>query len=506
MGKEVVVIGGGINGLVASYYLQDAGFKVLVLEKKVQVGGACVAETVAMGDKKYTYPLGATVLGSMQRFVFEETGLVKRLETYLPKHPSIVSFQDLDQSAYLYRDPDLLETEFRDKWREFGDLKGYLQDKSRVVSYLQKNYRSATPPSLQTAEEALGKQTVDMWIKGKAADLLNHYFTSDYTKIIAGLPVVESGSVSINLPYSAFNIALVSSGGVFGGFWGYVKGGLWQIPIILDQINQEEGVQTLTQTDVKEAIPDKKQVLYERLGHLNSITADAIIFATDPLTAAKLVRDEKITERILSMQLLGTSGKLLQIFRRPVDWKNTGLGYDYDTALRFFINSSSLEEFDTKTLSVTQKEKFTPHQFQVYPDGAAQNRLGLNLSYDYLAVFFKDLALSISPAEKEQIHRSVNATMLSHIKNPEDLVFSKLLLPQNLRDIFYFPQGNIDHTQLTQGQNFSDRTFSQDPKRTFYQFGDHRDIYYCGAGAYPGGSVAGTAGYICAKELIRNHR
>ena len=33
---------------------------------------------------------------------------------------------------------------------------------------------------------------------------------------------------------------------------------------------------------------------------------------------------------------------------------------------------------------------------------------------------------------------------------------------------------------------------------------DLKDVYYCGAGSFPCGSVAGTAGYMCSKQLIRN--
>lgn len=62
--------------------------------------------------------------------------------------------------------------------------------------------------------------------------------------------------------------------------------------------------------------------------------------------------------------------------------------------------------------------------------------------------------------------------------------------------------GNIDHVELSHGQTFFSRTYSPDPERSFYQFGDYPNVFYCGAGTYPCGSVAGTPGYMCAKQII----
>jgi len=42
--RDIVVIGGGHNGLVTAFYLAKAGFKPLVLERRNQVGGAAVTE------------------------------------------------------------------------------------------------------------------------------------------------------------------------------------------------------------------------------------------------------------------------------------------------------------------------------------------------------------------------------------------------------------------------------------------------------------------------------
>src|SRR5215475_10572933 len=47
--RDVVIIGGGHNGLVTAFYLAKAGFKPLVLERRAQVGGAAVTEEFSPG-------------------------------------------------------------------------------------------------------------------------------------------------------------------------------------------------------------------------------------------------------------------------------------------------------------------------------------------------------------------------------------------------------------------------------------------------------------------------
>ena len=48
---DCIVIGAGHNGLVCSNYLAQKGWKVLVIEKRHVVGGACVTEEIAPGYK-----------------------------------------------------------------------------------------------------------------------------------------------------------------------------------------------------------------------------------------------------------------------------------------------------------------------------------------------------------------------------------------------------------------------------------------------------------------------
>ena len=69
----------------------------------------------------------------------------------------------------------------------------------------------------------------------KLKNLLDHYFTSDKTKIYMGMTCIESGASSIHNKGTAFTIPLMDSGSIFDGYWGYVKGGIWKI---IDEISE----------------------------------------------------------------------------------------------------------------------------------------------------------------------------------------------------------------------------------------------------------------------------
>src|SRR6476661_751947 len=142
----VVVVGAGINGLVAAHYLRRADHTVTVLDRADRAGGACVSATATVDGLTQSYALGASVLGLMPDFIFRETGLAGRLDTFVPSHAKRVYFPDPKASAWIYRDPIRLQDELRAKWGEAGDVEGFRRDEARVVAYLQAGYRSATPP------------------------------------------------------------------------------------------------------------------------------------------------------------------------------------------------------------------------------------------------------------------------------------------------------------------------------------------------------------------------
>jgi phytoene dehydrogenase-like protein len=502
--QNITVIGAGINGLVAANYLVRAGHQVTLLERNDRVGGACVSETAEVDGIQQDYPLGATVLGLMQDYVWQETGLADRLQIRAAGKPDLVFFPGAEQPTRTYQDTSRLQQEFADKWGERGDLTAFNADQDRVVRFLQAGYRAGRPPSVEETVADLGADLTALWITGSASNLLDHYLTSDRTKIFNAMNVTESGPVSLSEPYSAFIIPMMSSGSVFGGHYGYVRGGIWQVTRELGRINQELGVDLVLSCTVREVDTKTGMVRYENSSGAHTLHSDHLVLATDPQTAARLSGDSALVQHTHTERVLGTAGKLNLMFRNPVRWKHGGEDPESDSVFRYFFAVDTVADFEAATLAVLDGEEFAPGYFQVYCEGAGMRHLGLDEPYDRLTVFFKNLALGKTGEQLAGVEAEVKQIILSFIANPEDCVWTRLLTPRDLQQTFGFPGGNIEHTMLVAGQSYFDRQYADDANRRFYQFGEFENVSICGSSTYPCGSVAGTPGYMCVSELLRH--
>lgn len=506
MQERIGIVGAGINGLVAANYLQRAGFAVTIIEKRDIIGGACKEDTVSFKGELFQYACGASVLGFMQDFVFEETDLSNRLSTVTPEHPEIVYFENEKTHCVLHGDSSRRAQEVLEKWGELGDVEKFDNDLARVVEFLRDGFKSAQVPTLELAEEVLGKEMTALWITGSARALIDHYFTSESMRIFYAIDVVESGPVSLDSPYSAFSVALMASGTVFNGQWGFVRGRIWRLPQELEKINRGLGVKVLTSAQVLRVDAEPPLIVYlDRDGNEQLLECDRIIFASDPVTAAKLANQPQLIKQSHSKAILGTSGKLVLFFKRPVVWQGQkdAVEYpDFDMAFKFIVCVSTVDEFDRASAQAEANEQdYVPTVLEIYCEGAAMRSFGDDCGYDVVSVFIKHCSFDRPGAELPEVQHRIEEQILAFVENREEFIGSVFLTPKDLQTRFDFPGGNIDHIELCDKQTYFARNWSPDPATNFYQFGESENILYCAAGSYPCGSIAGTPGYMCARQL-----
>src|SRR5437588_6181761 len=102
---DIIIVGAGHNGLVAAAYLARAGKRVLVLERRELVGGACVTEEVFPGFKVST---AAYVNSLLRPEIIRDLELKKFGFEMLPRNPS--SFTPFPDGRSLLMGPDAKQT------------------------------------------------------------------------------------------------------------------------------------------------------------------------------------------------------------------------------------------------------------------------------------------------------------------------------------------------------------------------------------------------------------
>src|ERR1700689_851781 len=104
--RDIVIIGGGHNGLITSFYLAKAGYKPLVIERNAQVGGAAVTDEFHPGFRCSTlaHTAGPILPSVVRDLQLEKHGL--RLITpdtcvtaLSPDGRALSLYQDEDKSA-----------------------------------------------------------------------------------------------------------------------------------------------------------------------------------------------------------------------------------------------------------------------------------------------------------------------------------------------------------------------------------------------------------------------
>jgi len=292
---DVVVVGGGHNGLCASAYIARAGLSVLVLERRPRIGGACTLEQ-PFDDKGFLVSPCAYLVGLLHPLVVEELGLRSRGFRVKLVDPHLwCPFED-GTSIALWDD----ETKSAEAVRELSssDVDGYLSY-CALFSRLREALRSGTrdawvgdAPDRDEIEALLGHdpEAIEVVFERSIADVVERHVADQRLRTaLHGQGIIgtfagprDSGTASIHLMHSSGTIDGRS------GAWGYVEGGMGRVSFAIADAASEAGAVIASGVDVSKIVPG----LGVELEGGELIRARAVVSNADPKSTLSMCDGE----------------------------------------------------------------------------------------------------------------------------------------------------------------------------------------------------------------------
>jgi len=528
--RDVVVVGGGHNGLVCAAYLAAAGLKVTVLERRDVVGGAAVTEEFHPGFRNSVAAYTVSLLNPK---------VIRDLD--LPRHGlaiverKLANFLPLDAARYLKIGAGKTEQEVaKFSPRDAARLANYAA-RLEVIADVLRDLVLETPPNVTAGSwldalpellrsARLGKriskldmpmrrELLDLFVKS-AGDYLDAWFESAPIKAAYGFDGIVGNYAS---PYSAGS-AYVLLHHVFGevngkkGAWGHAIGGMGAISQAMAKAAVERGVDIRVSSPVREVLVEAGRAVGVVTERGDAIRARSVVSNLNP----KLLYGSLIDPKALP-----------QDFRERIShWRCASGTFRMNVALSELpdftvLPGRSLAEHHASGIIMAPSLAYMDQAYLDAKAGGWSKRPIVEMlipstlddslapAGQHVASLFCQHVAPVLPngaswdAHREEVADVMIDLVNSHAPNFKASVLGRQIMsPLDLERTFGLIGGDIFHGALSLDQMFS--------ARPMLGHGDYRGplkgLYMCGSGTHPGGGVTGAPGHNAAREIIADFR
>ncbi len=530
---DVIVIGGGHNGLTCAAYLAKAGKKVLVLERRPLVGGATVTEEIFPGFK---FTVFSYVVSLLRPEIIRDLQLPKHGLTILPLESTVTPLPDGD---YILRDADHWATVRNLARFSPRDAETY-DEYSHEMYFMAKAVKpilSLTPPdptSLNPAEllplAKLGKHFLGMdadrlytFIKlmtMSSADFLDEWFETDPLKATMSASGIIGTFLGPRSPGTAYVLLHHYMGEIDGVFraWGFQKGGTGGVAEALASAARSFGAEIKTSAGVQAVITKNGKATGVALTNGDEYTADIVVSSLDPKrTFLDLIDQSLIPNQLIAdiqrFNIQGSSGKVNLALDALPDFSALRVPRGTDTpmrlraALKGAISISPSLDYMERAYDDAKYGNFSQRPYidiiipsMIDPDMAPPGKHVMSCFVQYAPY---KLADGEWDAEKrEAFGDAVINTIAEYAPNIRDIIIGRQVrTPKDIEDTTGLSQGNIFAGELSLSQLLFLR-----PAAGWAQYATPvRGYWQCGSGTHPGGGITGAPGRLAALEILKSN-
>jgi phytoene dehydrogenase-like protein len=508
---DVIVVGGGHNGLVAANYLGRAGKSVLVVERRGILGGACVTEEFFPGAK---FSSCAFIQAVLRPKVINDLELTSRfgLEMYAPDPQGFALFDDASH-ILLWQDVDKTMKQLEKIASD--DARGLLAFGQRLRRFgdLTASWTMASPPTrsemIKVFEDAGEEDLLNEFLFGSTRDLLTKYFTSAQIRgfyTFFGIVSIWGGP---STPGTGYLFGYHASGEFEGAFgrWAFPKGGMGSITAALERGALAHGVDILTEAPVAEILIETKQVRGVLLADGRKFSARTVMSNADPKrTLGKLVPTKALSaelrKKVANIDVRGSMARLhllLDALPHYIGFASADLGPQH---MGHAILGGSEDRFEDAYAAMLRGEFPDHFPIEAIIQSATDDSLTPKGQHAMI-LGVQNLPFTLARGDwdnrRQEFQDRVLECLFKFAPNLRQHVLGcHTITPLDLERTYGITGGNIFHVAMTVEHMFNNRPL---PELSDYRT-PIKGLYLCSAGSHPGGGVIGAPGHNAAQVVI----
>jgi phytoene dehydrogenase-like protein len=507
---DAIIIGAGHNGLVAAGYLARVGKKVLVLEARDRVGGACTLEEPFPG---FNMSPCAYVVSLLRPEIIRDLDLHRYgFDAYVKDPQMFVPYLD---GKYLFFRASTEKTIEGIRKLSKHDAESY----PKFLAFFERASEILNPilleepPSVADLAGRFRGEDEEIYrylMFGNLYDMLANYFESDYMRAAwAGQGVIGS-FIGPKTPGSVYVAWHHMFGEVNGehGMWGYVRGGMGRISFAMAASAEAHGAVIRTHTPVSKILVHNGRAEGIRLENGEELRADAVLSNADPKrTFLQLCADADLDKGFIKRisQFKTESGvfKLNIALKELPSFKclpGTTPGLQHAGSCDITPTPDWVQEaFEDAEHGLLSRKPYIEAYMQsaTDPTVAPAGYHTISMFCQYAPYHLKGRAWS--DEVKNEMADRIIATMTEFAPNFADAVIDRQVLsPVDIEQRYGLTNGNIFQGEITPDQLFSLRPT---PECARYRT-PIEGLYLCGSGSHPGGGVMGAPGHNAAQALL----